>query len=337
MNDQRIDGSDDPGAIEDEAIAWLVRMRGPDAASLHARFEQWLAQSAAHARAYEWAARHFEDAAILKQSPRHGSGSRRSPSPPHWLVAGVAAAAAASVLLVAGVRNSWDHPAVQKPSLLAAESLLATRRGEIRTFHLSDGSQVTLDTNSKLAFSIGASTRHLDLEGGKARITIAHDPRPFIVTAGAGKIIAKNATFDVGYDDDRNVLVQLISGGADIQPQAQPATLVVPVRSVMTGGSFGYRASDFAPMPITSHWRAVDDSDWPSGWAAYRSVPLAVLIGQANRYSDSPIILDGTGVGSLEASGRFRLTDTDAFVGRIAEVFDLAVSHQADGIHLSRR
>jgi transmembrane sensor len=333
MNEQQGDARDEIRVIEDEAIEWLIRMRGPDAASLRGRFEQWLMQSAEHRRAYEWATRHFANAEILKASGRHGSGTQRRTPVRHWLTAGAALAAAASLLLVM-VSNPFGRGDVRTaPVALEQASPLVTRRGEIRTFRLADGSSVTLDTDSELAFAMDASARRLDLARGKARFTVAHDARPFVVTAGAGKITASAATFDVGYDEGRQVMVSLIGGQADLQS----AVYMAPTRQVFAGQRFAYRASDFMAVPISEHLRSVNDRSWPSGWVEYRAVPLDVLIAQANRYADRPVILDGSAIGALVATGRFRLTDTDAFANRLAEVFDLDVSRRPDGIHLSGR
>lgn len=333
MTDQQGAARDEIRVIEDEAIEWLIRMRGPDAASLRGRFEQWLAQSAEHQRAHEWATRHFAGAEILKASGRHGSPAQRRTPVRHWLIAGAALAAAASLLLVMVGHPFGSGDGGTAPVASAQASPLVTRRGEIRTFRLADGSSVTLDTDSKLAFAMDASTRHLELERGKARFTVAHDARPFVVTAGAGKITASAATFDVGYDEGRQVMVSLIGGQANVQS----AVYMAPTRQVFAGQRVAYRASDFTALPASENLRSVNDRSWPSGWVEYRAVPLGVLVAQANRYADRPVILDGPAVGALEATGRFRLTDTDAFANRLAEVFDLDVSRRPDGIHLSRR
>lgn len=336
MTDGQGGDQDEAHTIEDEAIAWVVRMRGPDAASLEGAFEQWLAASPEHRRAHAWALRHFEDAAILKQSDRHGSGARRPRPALRWLVAGALSAAAASLLLIV-VGNPLEFGNSRRPvAASAVTSPLVTARGEIRTFRLDDGTAVTLDTDSKLAFTIDASTRHLDLERGKARFAVARDPRPFTVSAGAGAVSAKIATFDLGYDD-RQVLVRLISGNAEVRPVVRNAVYMVPTRQVFAGQSLSYRASSFSYLPVPARLRSVNDAQWPSGWVEYRAVPLSVLVDQANRYAAQPITVDGSGIGSLQASGRFRLTDTDAFARRIAEVFDLDVSHRPDGIHLSEK
>jgi transmembrane sensor len=79
-----------------------------------------------------------------------------------------------------------------------------------------------------------------------------------------------------------------------------------------------------------------DTRDWPTGWVEYRSISLDALVAQANRYAKVPIVLDDPSLASLQASGRFKLTDTEKFAARIAEPFGLRVSRRSGGIHLSR-
>jgi len=327
---------DEARKVEDEAIEWLVRLRGPDAAAIKDQFEEWLAQSADHRHAHQWAMRHFDAAQILKQSERHGAGSRRNRPAARWLVAGGLVAAAASIALVLIGTHFVHRDAIRPATAPALVSTFSTRHGEIRTFRLPDGSLATLDTDTKLSVSMDTTARHLQLERGKARFLVNYDARPFLVTAGAGTVAAKAATFDVGYDEGQ-VQVRLISGTAEVRPVVQTAVYMVHSRQIPVGHNLCYRISDFRPEPIPARLRDVNDTRWTSGWVEYRAVPLAVLVDQANRYAATPIVIDRAAVGSLEASGRFRLTDTDAFVGRIAEVFDLGVIRRADGIHLSQK
>lgn len=336
MNDNEIGEGGEDTALQDEAVEWLVRLRGEDAAALKGRFEQWRRQSSAHREAYAWAQRHFDASEVLKTSGRYGPSSSRTFAPRRWWLAGGLLAAAAAVMLavVVSYNSLGGTPAV--PGVSMTEAPLVTKRGEIRSFRLQDGSSVTLDTGSRLAVSIDGSERRVRLEHGKARFAVAADERPFIVTAGAGQISARTGIFDVGYHDSK-VSLTLISGEAEVRPAMQSAVYTVPVRQVFAGQRYAYRASDFTALPQAKSAGSVDERQWPSGWFEYRSVPLNVLVAQANRYADRPILLDDPDIAALKASGRFRLTDTASFAGKIAQVFDLEVSSEPDGLHLRRR
>src|SRR3546814_6445380 len=80
---------------------------------------------------------------------------------------GTAAAAAVAVLMIAFGAGGAPLPG-QSMSALAAEPLV-TQRGEIRSFRLSDGTNATLDTDSRVEVSMTATERSLHLSQGRAR------------------------------------------------------------------------------------------------------------------------------------------------------------------------
>ncbi len=332
MNDNERQAAGRQEQIEDEAIEWFVKMRGEDAVQLRRAFEDWLGQAPEHRRAYEWAEAHFGQAERLKESKKLSRWGL--PRPRTWLVA--SAAVAAAIALVAVLRPADETmPPAPEPHTAQTDNPLKTEPGEIRTYSLADGSKVTLDADSRVEVAMNEAERRLRLRQGKARFAVAADPRPFVVEAGSGAVEARQAVFDVSYGDHEQVMVHLVSGQADIRAMAQPAVYTVVGRPLLAGQPVRYPVETFRPEPVTD--TGTDRRDWPEGWVEYRSVPLDALIADANRYADRPIIIDDAGTGDLRASGRFKLTDTETFVSRIAEVFDLKVSHEPDGIHLRRR
>lgn len=332
MNDNERQAAERQEQIEEKAIKWFVKMRGEDAADLRGAFEDWLGEAPEHRRAYEWAEEHFGQSERLKDSKRLSRWGLSRPRT--WLVAGVGAAA---VIALAVVLRPADEitPADPGPHVAQTDNPLQTRHGEIRTYNLSDGSKVTLDADSRVEVTMSEAERRLRLRQGKARFAVAADPRPFIVEAGSGTVETKQAVFDVGYGDREQVLVHLVSGKADIGAMTQPAVYTVPPRPLLARQPIRYPVGAFRPETVID--TSTDRRDWPDGWVEYRSVPLDVLIADANRYSDRPIIIDDAGTGDLRASGRFKLTDTETFVSRIAEVFDLKVSYKPGGIHIRGR
>src|SRR3546814_20993603 len=91
---------------------------------------------------------------------------------------GTAAAAAVAVLMIAFGAGGAPLPG-QSMSALAAEPLV-TQRGQIRSFRLSDGTNATLDTDSRVEVSLTATERLLHLSQGRPRFEIAsisHDSR----------------------------------------------------------------------------------------------------------------------------------------------------------------
>src|SRR3546814_2798572 len=98
---------------------------------------------------------------LLKDSDEFGlkreADAPRPARSRHWLMWGTAAAAAVAVLMIAFGAGGAPLPG-QSMSALAAEPLV-TQRGEIRSFRLSDGTNATLDTDSRVEVSMTATER----------------------------------------------------------------------------------------------------------------------------------------------------------------------------------
>lgn len=241
------------------------------------------------------------------------------------LIGVTAAASAAVIVLAIGLSSISSFNPIGTP---ANAQTFETGHAEIRSFRLSDGSDLTLDTDTRVEVTIDRDHRQALLRQGRARFIVKPDSRPFTIEAADGRVISGQGTIDVEVDKADQANVRLRAGAASVQvdgDETKPLTVDQPmVFSVATVG----------PVPVLAP--PDDTRDWPSGLVEYRSISLAALVAQANRYAKTPIILDDPSLATLQASGRFKLTDTETFARRIAEPFGLRVSRRGDEIHLSR-
>ncbi|HEV7312614.1 FecR family protein [Sphingopyxis sp.] len=304
------------------ARAWLVKMHGEDAPGLQAEFEAWLAASPEHRLSYDRAAQTLQQSAILKSSSRYGSARAGARSPlghRRWLPA---AGVAITALLLAALGVNVLMPASSRDSLIAARAAepLITRRGEIRTFRLAGGATATLDTDSRLEFVDANNARHLRLARGLARFDFGDGAVPFRVEVGGSVISGDRAELDIGIADGSVIIMRVLSGSARM-------------------GSRAASSADGTILPQTKPLRVreLPPPDWPTGWSEHRSISLAALAREANRYAARPIIIDDGATGQLEVSGRFRISRPASLVNRLAKLFDLSVEKRADGIHLRRQ
>lgn len=321
--------------LDEIARAWLVKMRGEDAPRLRSEFETWLAAAPEHRESYDRIARAMDQSAILKSSRRHGLARSGAISPSarrRWLPVG--AIAAAAVLLVV-VGTSLLLPAGSKDSLIAARATepLVTRRGEIRTFRLAGGATATLDTNSRVELVEADDALHLRLTRGRARLDFARGAGPFRVDVGNATVSGDNAGFDIGIADGGAVDIMVLHGRAEMSSRmmgggARALPPGEPLRYRMAGSELRREQSPMTPPP---------SADWPTGWSEHRSIQLAALAKEANRYAARPIVIDDAATGQLEVSGRFQVSRPEIMADRLGELFDLAVERRADGIHLRQR
>lgn len=364
MSDERWPERDKPTATMDEGAAWIVEIIGDPSDANFAACKSWYETSEEHRKAFASAmffspvpaeirsrieavlGRKFEsiehatgaratqpsDAAaearvqpwgarrphIETQSPRKG---------PRRRIVWTGVAAAASVAVIALGLGVVPNPMSGLIVGRAEAQRFETGHAEIRSFSLSDGSNITLDSDTRVDVTIDRTQRRARVRQGRARFVVKPDARPFIIEAENGKVVSTHGTVDVEVDAAHGSDIRLRSGAATVQTGSKAEPLVI-------GQPVTYAPNDAALTSVAAP--STDTCEWPKGLVEYRTVPLGTLIEQANRYAKLPIILDDPTVAALQASGRFKLTDTEEFVSHIAEPFGLRASRRAGAIHLSR-
>lgn len=96
---------------------------------------------------------------------------------------------------------AWFGANMLQPGMPTADHISPV--GKISEFVLSDGSIVTLASNSALSVDYSEGQRKLSLVRGEAYFDVASDPkRPFVVSAGARNVKALGTEFDVRIEDE---------------------------------------------------------------------------------------------------------------------------------------
>ena len=332
-NESAKSGGDTPG--KDEALAWAIKMRGEMTKQLQEQFERWLAASPQHKQAYDRYSRVISQAAILKSSGQADEATTAklvTRSSKRWMMVG---AGVAAVIVFAITISAGGTPIPGSDVVLSAHAAepLVTQRGEIRSFALKDGSTATLDSNTKIEVLISPDTRYVRLAHGRARVRVANDRRPFRLAAGQGIVSTNEGVVDVTLSDDHHVLVELISGKADLASASRATSAAAAPQSLRTRTALKYRADD-PQVHFTARPSVSSSAEWPAGWVEHRSIPLDQLISEANRYASVPIIVEDRKLAKRDAAGRFKISDTEMFLTRIANLFDLTIHRRPDGIYL---
>lgn len=325
--------SDGDYPVDEVAQAWLIKMRGDDAGGLRGEFDAWLLASADHAEAYRRAERRMSALTILKTSKRHGTShaEERRGRVRGWLPWGAAATAIALLILAFGAGGASLPGQPGSASIAYAAEPLVTRRGEIRTFRLADGSSATLDTDSRLDVAFEEGARSVRLMKGRVRLSVAKQAVPLHIAAGQGATTANDAEVDLSVDEAGTVTAALRRGEAELRPDADSARAT----AITLGQTLTYRRD--GALQLAGAPAADIPATWPEGWAEYRSIRLDQLVAEANRYAVRPIIIDHSSIAALNVSGRFHISQTDQFADRVASLFGLSVNRKPDAIHLRRR
>lgn len=325
----------------EEAAAWFARMRGPDADASRDAFEAWLARGALHRGAYNRAAEIFAMGKLLGDdqgaTPTVAIRSNgRRPWPQLSAASGLVL-----LLLAVGLWLSLQSPddglrsgaprAENGADGRAGPIRLTTIEGERRTVRLADGSLLILAGSTSLTANLGPAARRLRLAYGSARFDVAHEPRPFVVEAGGGSVVARGTIFEVGFGDDQRVSVRLIDGAVDVTLPIQSVQSGAPtVRRLRRGEtlSFALAKPVLGNDSIIAEAAGASRDDPAQNARDFDGVRLAALLAEANRGGKRPIRLLNPADGERLVSGRFRIDDGELLAERIAALFDFAIDRR---------
>lgn len=307
-----------PGPVAlKEAADWLARLRADDRSLEDERaFRAWMAADPGHAVAFDAANATWESAGALSRDLRSGRVqleplvSRRK-----LLTAGVGGA----IVLGSGFAFLQS----------AAAEVYETQVGEQKHVFLRDGTQVFLDTSTKLVAHYSDKNRMVDLRHGRANFRVAADSkqRAFAVKAAQKLVIGTHSTFDVGRDGDQ-VSVLLIQGRATVENSASEAG----GSQVLSGGERLIFASgrlvkmdrpDLLPLLA-----------WHTGQAIFENSALSSVVEEMNRYSRTKLEIDDVRLANMKVSGAYRVGDNLNFARSLERLLPITIHTTADRIEL---
>lgn len=321
-----------------EAMAWRARLSDAGLQSNEA-FEVWIATDPAHAAA--WA--EIEDAWMLvddsaiAQSPdimmirrkalaaAERQGRREAIDRRRWLQP-VAAGFLIAMLLGAGGGGAvWFS---QRPDVYR------TALGERRLIPLTDGSQVSLDSNSEVRVRYAGDARKLTLVRGQARFDVARDVRrPFSVAAAGRTVVALGTAFNVDLLG-RTVRVTLLHGEVvvldDVDGQKAGRTaLNASSQGVRLHPGEAFTATASAP-PVVMAASVERATAWETGQLIFDDEPLGSVVERVSRYAAHPLRVTPQ-VARLRISGVFNTSDVAGFVQTMEVYLPVHAVADADG------
>jgi transmembrane sensor len=309
---------------------WALRAEAGLSARDDARLEAWLDADPRHRAAYDAVLkadraleRHGADEALMAM--RHAALRAR---PERRLPSRAVAASLIAGALVTSVAGWWGT--AHLPDLMAAFSTqethtarYATAVGERAIVSLSDGSVLTLNTDSAADVAFDRRIRSVRLVKGQALFSIAHDPsRPFEVLAGGRTVVAVGTAFDVLLQSDA-LRVAMLEGVVRVSSDRPEPVQTLSKGEVLTarpGGLVTIRKADTAQLAA-----------WRDGVVYFDETPLAEAVVEMSRYARRPIAVADARAGAQRVSGAFRITEADSFAETMAELFSLSIQRSSDG------
>jgi transmembrane sensor len=313
------------GDVHAQAAMWFAKLRTlPVSRTTLEAFFAWKREPA-HADAFDAVHRFWDKAGVVADEPAILAATqeaihRRRQGRAGWRKVS-ALPAALAVLLAAG--------GVGYLALGRGGNTYVTSVGEQSAVRLEDGSQVRLDTDTRLRVAFADGERRVTLDHGQASFAVAHDPaHPFTVDAGGVRVTAIGTRFDVRRDGG-TTSVTLVEGRIRIDPVAgNPRFLVAGEQWSDSGDA----AASVRPANVA------DATAWESGRIILDGRSLAAAIAEVNRYAAHPVHLDAPRYAQARLSGSVMTGDTTSFVAATTAMLPLRATTDANGsVTLSER
>ena len=318
-----------PRRIRVQAALWVTELHGPDRnAALEAKVKQWIAEDPRHAAAFELATDAWQRSGNLpgrlplsEAGARNSKKARRVSRP---VLAGVA------VLIVGLVVAIY----------LARDNTISTGPGEQRTVALNDGTEVTLNANSRVIVQYDEHARRVALVKGEALFNVVkHQPRPFVVMAGDRKVVAVGTSFVVRRETDSGTGfdVTLIEGRVAVEALSEPDFLPAdgaPDVKLLAPGQrikFARNKQDAVDSPNLDKVTA-----WQRGQLIFDDISLQEAAAEFNGYGSRRIVIDDPTVARLRVGGVYRIADPMSFARSMAATYQLRLADDDTTITLSR-
>ncbi|MHB8528751.1 MAG: FecR family protein [Caulobacteraceae bacterium] len=300
-----------------EAAAWLARLHADTRTARDERdFQAWLGSDPANASAFDAVTTIWDISGGVAAEYVGFTPSRQPIVDRRCLLAGIGALAAAG-----GTFAAWEA---------AFAGVYETRVGEQEHVALKDGSQLLLDTDTRLRVRFDERLRVVSLERGRVNIRVAADAtRPFIVEAGNRRIVATHSTLDVRCDPEA-LSVVLIQGRALVQ--GQDATPAVSSGDTLEAGQRLVVQPARADKIDTPEMNRV--VAWQTGQAVFDGQSLAEATAEMNRYSTVQLRISDPRTAALRVSGVYRVGDNVAFARSIALLLPVRVREDADHVEI---
>jgi transmembrane sensor len=380
---------DKSSQTEEQAARWLLKKDAPNwSESDQQALNEWLESSTANTVAFVRLEAAWQQTRRLKAF-RAGTAKGSVPSPDDWQFSPFFDERQTGMEPVTdGAPAPGATPARQRVGLyrtLAAATLVLglivgttwyfwpagptyqTPVGGTESVPMSDGSNVTLNTNTKIQVALTETERAIQLDRGEAFFEVAKDPhRPFIVSAGRKRVVAVGTKFSVEREGDevRVVVsegtvriedatasraahsVHLFGAGAskagtprlpEGESQATGGESLAGEGVVLSAGSVARAQGDSVLVQEKPLPEVEEDLSWRNGYLIFHDVPLAEAVAEFNRYNVRKIKIDDSAVASIKVSGRFRSTNFEAFVRLLEDGFAIRAQTTGDQIVLSRR
>jgi transmembrane sensor len=300
------------GRMHDQAAAWIARLRSDAVAEEdYQQFALWLAANPEHSDAMDNMLELWEDLAVTRHLPVvapaevvPGHSRRR------WLGVGLAAAACALFVLVLAPPLNVDQEPLS----------YQTGIGEQLQVDLPDGTQISLNTNSRLEVKLGEAVRHITLTQGEVFFQVERDTkRPFVVDAGPAEVRVLGTAFNIHLHQDQSDIT-VSQGVVRVTERGNPGNRA-PTTELLYANQSVSASSKGLARPARAD--AASEVAWREGKLVAEGMPLATLVEEIARYHEVKILIAEPELAQRTVSGVFQLDSPDTILRALEHSFEI--------------
>ncbi len=282
-----------------EAATWVARLHGPDRTrDMELKCLEWQAKSATHRHAFERCTEVWME--VPNAARAAGYVPTRSPAPGEVRRA---AERRPSVFAIAKMGVLALGVAVLGTLFLRPDGTeYRTAVGEAQTVVLSDGTRMSLNTDTRVRVAFRPERRTVHVASGEVAFDVAKDAaRPFVVHAADSEVEALGTSFSVrltppGREAGERLTVTLLEGQVALRPAAgSDGRAVAPAQAVvMRPGErvqLDRTPGSAATRQRIDHPRIDQLIAWQRNEVVFDRTSLKDAVDEMNRYSSTPIVL----------------------------------------------
>lgn len=231
----------------------------------------------------------------------------------------------AIVLLAAG--TWWLDPVYRSEQF----ATLVGQRAEIA---LADGSQLTLDTNTRLNVEWRLRSRQVRLAQGRARFDVSPSAwRPFTVAADAVRVQVVGTRFDV-WQRPVSTAVSVYQGKVAVWRDGRDvaqALLLQPGQQVSVPAGQINENITLQVQPFDETRQAA----WRQGRLVFQEMPLGQALEEIQRYTALSIHVEDARTAGLLLSGVFDSGNIEQLLGLLPTILPVRVQRQAGSVSIA--
>ncbi len=337
MNDKSDKDGNQEGMHEanqtEDAFDWVVRMSDPEVSGdTSAAFSEWLASDPGNAARYAAAAETYDlmtAAELLADRDKtlhlDGDNGQTEQASSRWYENPAFAIAATVFLVFASVLVLRPFFGEQASEIETGSPILAMVNEEHRNgigkplnVDLADGSQLILNTATRVRVTFTNETREIELLDGEVQASVAANPdRPFSVKTDDVSAVALETIFTVRREENQTRVFRVegrLRIDTDWTNENEPEFL--------EEGQMVTWHNETGLGPI-SEFDAQEELAWTNDLLVFEDERLDRVLEEINRYQRTQYELSDPSLGELKVTAVFRLDALDDAVNAILSQFDL--------------